>query len=147
MEKFQKISLFLLRVALGLLFFYSGISKVLNPEWSAYGFLVNASTFQGLYAWFAQPEILPVIDFVNQWALLLLGVSLVFGVFVRWSSFLGIFLMLLYYFPNMSFPFVGEHAFIVDEHIVYILVLVVFIAFKVGRIWGLDGFIFKKGKS
>ena len=138
MTKFQKISMFVLRLGLGFLMFYAGISKVLTPDWSAVGYLGNAQTFTGFYEWFTQPSILPVIDFMNQWGLLLLGVSLILGAFVTLSSSLGILLMVLYYFPTMDFPYVNTHYFLVDYHIVYILILVMFIAFKVGRIWGLD---------
>ena len=45
--------------------------------------------------------------------------------------------MLLYYFPAVEFPFVG-HGFIVDEHIVYALILLFFAAIRAGRIWGLE---------
>ena len=39
---FQKISLFFLRVFLGGLFFYAGITKVLDPSWTAAGYLKGA---------------------------------------------------------------------------------------------------------
>ena len=144
MSKFQKTTMFLLRVALGCLMFYAGISKVLNPEWSAAGFLNGAETFQGFYSWLATGSVLPIVDFVNQWALVLLGLSLIFGIFVSLSSYLGSILMLLYYFPGLNFPYV-EHAFIVEEHIIYIFVMLGFAANKAGRTWGLDAWLAEKG--
>ncbi len=137
MSKFQKVSLVLLRVAVGWLMFYAGITKVLNSEWSAEGYLKGAKTFTGLYNWFASPEILPVINFINEWGLTLLGISLILGLFVRLSSVLGALLMLLYYFPVLTFPYVG-HGFLVDEHIIYVLMLVFFAAIGAGRYYGLD---------
>ena len=80
MTQFQKISLFLLRVSLGWMFFYAGITKVINPAWSAEGYLNGAKTFAGFYHWLASPGILPVTNFVNEWGLTLLGVSLVLGI-------------------------------------------------------------------
>ena len=41
----QKFFLFLLRVSAGWMFFYAGITKVLNPQWSAEGYLKGAKSF------------------------------------------------------------------------------------------------------
>src|SRR3989344_8616964 len=117
----RRLSLFLLRISLGWLFFYAGITKVVNPEWSAAGYLQGAKTFTGLYQWLAQPGIIPVINFINEWGLLLLGVALILGIFVRLGAVLGVLLMLLYYFPVLDFPYIGKTAYLVDEHIVYAL--------------------------
>lgn len=138
MIKFSKLSLFLLRIAMGWFFFYSGITKILNPEWSAAGFLTHANTFPELFAWFASPGILPFVNFANEWGLTLLGISLILGVFVRLSSLFGAILMILYYLPVLTFPYIGEQAYIVDEHIIYALVLLFFVGIKAGRVWGLD---------
>lgn len=146
MKNFPKITLFLLRISMGWLMFYAGITKILNPDWSALGYLENAQTFEGFYMWLTQPGILPIINFVNEWALLLLGVSLILGIFVRISSLLGAALMLLYYFPGLTFPYIEPHSFIVNEHIIYILVMLVFAGTKAGRIWSLDAWLAKKSK-
>ncbi|MDP3999793.1 MAG: DoxX family protein [bacterium] len=138
MTKFEKVSLFLLRVGMGWLMFYAGITKVLDPTWSAAGYLVNAKTFTGLFQWFAQPGILPVVNFINEWGLTLLGVSLILGVFVRLSSILGAALMMLYYFPVLTFPYILPHSFIVDEHIIYALALLYLAAVRAGRSYGLE---------
>ncbi|MBI4250380.1 DoxX family membrane protein [Candidatus Uhrbacteria bacterium] len=138
MTSFAKISLFLLRLGVGWFMLYAGITKVLNPEWSAAGYLKGAKTFAGLYQWFAQPDILPIINFINEWGLTLLGVSLLLGIFVRLSSVLGAVLMLLYYFPVLQFPIIPPHSYIVDDHIINALVLVVLASMQAGRVWGLD---------
>ena len=138
MTKFQKISLFLLRVSMGWLMFYAGITKVFNPEWSAAGYLNGAKTFVGFYQWLASPGILPLVNFVNEWGLTLLGVSLILGIGVRLSSILGATLMLLYYFPIFDFPYPNSHSFLIDEHIIYTLVLLLFAGLRAGRVWGLE---------
>lgn len=137
----QKLALFLTRISLGWLFFYSGIIKVMGPQWSAAGFLKGAKTFAAFYQWLAQPAIIPAVNFVNAWGLTLLGVSLILGVFVRFSSVLGALLMLLYYFPNLVFPYPNTNAYIVDQHIIYIFVLLFFSAVRAGRTWGLDSLL------
>lgn len=138
MTQFQKISLFLLRILIGWLMFYAGITKVLNPEWSAEGYLKGAKTFASFYEWLTGPGILPVVNFVNEWGLTLLGISLILGIGVRLSSFLGAVLMLLYYFPILDFPYPSTHSFIVDEHIIYAAALLFLAALRAGRTWGLE---------
>lgn len=134
----QKSILVLLRISLGALFLYAGMTKVLDPNWTAAGYLAGAKSFVGLYHWLAQPGIIPYIDFVNKWGLTLLGVSLILGVWVRLSSVLGALLMALYYLPQ-DFPFPNKNSFIVDEHVIYALALLFFAAVRAGRTWGLDG--------
>lgn len=142
-----KVSIFILRISMGWLFFYAGITKVLDPEWSAAGYLKGAKTFSGFYLWLTSADLVSFISFINQWSLTLLGISLLLGIFVRLSSSLGSILMLSYYFPGLEFPLVGTHSYIVDEHIIYILVLSLFVVFKAGRIWGIDGWLVSKFPS
>ena len=137
MSKIQQYSLTVLRVVLGWMFFYAGITKVLNPEWSAEGYLKGAKLFTGFYAWLASPAMLPFTNFMNEWGLTLLGVALITGVGVKCASKLGIALMVLYYLPILDGFYPNAHAFIVDEHIIYIAGLWVLMAFKAGSIYTL----------
>lgn len=123
----------LLRLVLGLLFFFAGWSKLTTEGWTAAGFLQNAT---GPFAsWFQSLAGSGIVDVLNMWGLTLIGVALVLGLLVRTASFFGIVLMLLYYFAD----FVGNtaHGFI-DEHIVIIAVLVFFLFGGFGHVWGLD---------
>lgn len=81
---------------------------------------------------------LPLVDFLNEWGLTLIGVSLTLGIAVRLSGTLGAFLMLLYYFPVLTFPTIGEHAYLVDDHIIYAAALLVLASMRAGRAWGLE---------
>src|SRR3989338_1472306 len=130
MTQNQKITLFLLRISMGWLMFYAGLTKIIDPGWSAAGYLNSAKTFPALYKWFASAEVLPLVNFVNEWGLTLLGVSLILGIGVRLASVLGAALMLMYYFPVLQFPVIPPHSYIVDDHIIYALVLVYFAAVK-----------------
>jgi len=138
---FKKVSLVLLRVSLGWLFLYAGVTKILNPDWSSAGYLANANTFPRLFRWFALPSNIGWVNFVNEWGLTLIGILLVLGLFIRWSSVAGIVLMVLYWLPVLSFPYAGEHSYIIDEHIVYILAFLVLMAFHAGRYWGFDRYL------
>lgn len=126
---FKKFSLFLLRLGMGIVFFWAGWVKVLNPEWSAAGYLKGAKFFQGFYAWFLDPSILPTVNFFNKWGLTLIGIALILGIFVRFASFFGIALMVLYFFP--VFP---QATGWVDEHVIYSLVFLVFMAYGAGEV-------------
>lgn len=141
MNKFQKVTIFLSRVALGWLLFYAGITKVIDPNWSAAGYLNSAKTFPGLYHWFAGVKNIGLVNFVNEWGLTLIGISLILGFFVRWASLGGILLMILYYIPVLQFPYIGQHSLLVDEHIMYILIMAILFSSQAGRIWGLDGLL------
>jgi len=136
-----RVTLLLTRLALGILFFYAGITKVLDSTWSAAGYIGGAKTFAGFYQLFLNPAVLPIVNFLNAWGLTILGVSLILGLFVRLSSSLGIVLMLLYYFAAGPFPYPNAHALLIDEHIIYALLLLFFFSVRAGRYWGMDQFL------
>ena len=138
MTSFQKFFLFLSRITVGWMFFYAGITKVLDPQWSAEGYLKGAKAFTWFFQMLLDPSILPIINFMNKWGLTFLGISLILGLFVRFSSLLGVLLMALYYIA-LGFPYPNPHSYIVDEHIIYISILLFFAAVKAGRFFGLDG--------
>lgn len=112
-----------LRLLLGWFMFFAGLEKVLNPTWTAQGFLSNAKTFPDFYAWFALPMNTWWVDPLNAWGIMLVGVALLLGVSVRIASWAGFLLMILYYFPQNIFPSV-PHGYIVEEHIIYAAVFV-----------------------
>ncbi|MBI3088709.1 MAG: DoxX family protein [Candidatus Colwellbacteria bacterium] len=138
MTGFAKVSLFLLRVGIGWLFFYAGITKVLDSAWSAEKYLVGAKTFPGFYQWLASPGVLPMTNLLNEWGLTLIGAALILGIFVRLASLAGVVVMLLYYFPALAFPYPNPHSYIVDEHIIYALALLVLSTSRAGKVWGLE---------
>ncbi len=138
MSKIQGISLFLLRVVMGWFYFYAGITKVLNPAWTSAGYVKGAASATWFYQWLLNPQILTVVDFMVKWGLTLLGISLILGLFVRLSSYLGALLMFLLYLPVLKFPLVGPHAYIIDDHIIYIAALFVLAQFRAGHVWGLE---------
>ena len=118
MNKNIVLSSVALRLLLGWFMFFAGIEKVLDPAWTAQGFLLNAKTFPALYAWLGASANSWWIDPLNAWAITLIGVALVLGIGIRAASWGGVLLMILYYFPQYVFPAV-PHGFIVDSHIIY----------------------------
>ncbi len=136
-ETWVGYSLLSLRLIMGWVFFYAGVTKVLNPEWSAEGFLLNAvpeaNPLTGFWTALAT-DWLWLVDPLNAWGLTLVGAALILGVAVRWSAFWGAVMMVFYWLA--SFPL--EHAILIDDHLVYALLLFGLGAFGAGRILGLD---------
>jgi thiosulfate dehydrogenase (quinone) large subunit len=139
----QAFSLLFLRVALGWMMFYAGITKVFDPAWSPFGYLSRAKTFPEFYALFLDPGVLPIVTFLNAWGLTLIGLALLLGLGVRIASGFAILMMALYYFPVLSFPYIGENSFIIEAHIIYAAGFLVLIAFKAGRVWSLGAVLRK----
>lgn len=136
MTLFQKIALTSLRIVLGWFFFYAGITKIMNPAWTAAGYIKGAQTFSFLYQALLHPTVLTIINHLVAWGLTLIGISLIIGCLVRISAWSGIALMFLFYFPILQFPYPDAHSFIVDQHIIYSFALLVLLAFKAEQVWG-----------
>jgi thiosulfate dehydrogenase [quinone] large subunit len=92
--------------------------------------------------WFGQPTIAPYVSFLVEWGHTLIGLSLLTGCLVRFSSPFGILLLATYYFGHMDWPYIENRSnFIVDYHIVYIGVLLYLMQKRAGYLWGLDGLL------
>ncbi len=141
MERTITLSVFLLRIGLAIIFLYSSISKIMDPHWSAAPYLAQAQTFPALYQWFAAPERIGLVNGLNEWGQFLIGLALLLGAGVRIASIGGILMMLLYYFPILHFPYVGQNYFIVDEHIMFILIFIFFLQVQASDYLGFGGFV------
>ena len=118
--------------------FFAGIEKVLDPAWTAQGFLLSAKTFPAFYAWFAEPVNSWWIDPLNAWGIALVGVALLLGVAVRPAAWAGAVLMIVYYFPHNVFPQV-PHGFIVEEHVIYAAAFILVAFLPAAQRFGLSG--------
>ena len=145
MTNWQKTTLLLLRLALGWVFLYAGLTKVLSPDWTAAGYLKGAKTFTDLYQWFAADANIGWVSFLNQWGQVLIGAAMILGIGVRIASWGGALMMLLYYFPVLVFPKIGANSYLVDEHIIYALVFLVFGALGSQSTWGVSAWLKSKG--
>lgn len=151
----KKLFITLLRMAIGWHFLYEGISKLFITNWSAYPFLANTSGFlSGFYHWLtASPALMKVVDLMNIYGLIFIGIALFIGLFVRYAAIGGALLLTLYYFAYPPFgPSLfgsGEgHLFIVNKLFIEAAVLVFFaflsdVGFGVGAL----RFIPRKKKS
>lgn len=142
----QKTFLFLLRIAVGWHMLYEGIVKLLMPGWSAAEYLsLSRWIFAPIFGWMAStPSVLAIVNFLNIWGLILIGLALMLGIFTRFAALAGALLIGLYYVSNP--PFVGldfgppteGHYLVVNKNLIEIFALGVLAMFHTGYIWGLD---------
>ncbi len=105
----QKTALVILRVLIGWHFLYEGVAKLMKGNWSAAGYLSQSRGFMApVYQWIADtPSVLAVVNQMNIWGLIAIGLGLMLGCLTRWAAYAGILLIMLYYFANP--PFVGYY--------------------------------------
>jgi thiosulfate dehydrogenase [quinone] large subunit len=106
-RKWQQGALLALRILIGWHFLYEGLHKLIHPEWSALGFLANSQwIFSGVAEWIiSNPGVLNIVDTMNTWGLIAIGLGLILGLFTKIASLAGCILLLLYYIFNP--PFIG----------------------------------------
>ncbi len=148
----QLSSLVALRMLIGWHFFYEGLAKLLNPYWTSAGYLSESKWwFSDLFiSLAASPGTLGVIDFLNSWGLVAIGLGLMLGALTRAATIAGMVLLFLYYIAAP--PFVGyvyampaEGAYlIVNKVLIELAAMFVLLAFPTSTIFGLDRLIFWK---
>jgi len=132
-----------LRIAMGWVLFQGGLTKLLDPTWTAAGFLNNAIP-QGnpLMGFFSSMAGAPLIDILVQWGLTLTGLGLLLGAFVRWNAFWGAFMMLMFWLASLEGGLAQglplANGWVVDDHMIYIFLLFGLGALGAGRVLGID---------
>ena len=154
----KRIIYTLLRVSIGWHFLYEGISKLFIPGWSAENFLVNSTgPLSVLYHNLASsPSLLKIVDLLNIYGLILIGIGLFIGLWVRIASIAGITLLTLYYFayPPIGASLLGNtegHVFIVNKIFIEAAALL-YLVISNTKGYGLDNLpfsriLYKKGKE
>lgn len=135
----------ILRIAIGWHFLYEGLTKLFDPAWSAAGFLQSATgPLSGLFQAVGNSELITIINVLNTWALILIGLGLFLGFFTRIAQLAGIILLFTYYLshpPVFTEPgFAREGAyFIISKDLLEIIALGVLMFFPTGKFLGIDG--------
>lgn len=136
----------ILRVVIGWHLLYEGLTKLLNPDWTAAGYLGSATgPLSGMFqAMAANESVLMVVNILNTWGLILIGLGLFLGIFTRIAQGAGIVLLLLYYlshppiFTEPGFFREGSY-FIISKDFLEMVALVVLMFFPTGQFLGMDG--------
>ena len=126
-----------IRILIGWHFLYEGLAKLFASNWTSAGYLLQSQwLFSGFFHWIAEsPQILNIVNMINIWGLILIGLGLFFGFLTRWASLAGFLLLLLYFIANPPFVgFVSEyttegHYLIVNKNLIelFMLLLLAFV--------------------
>jgi uncharacterized membrane protein YphA (DoxX/SURF4 family) len=149
--------LVLLRIAIGWHFLFEGLAKLFTPGWTSADYLATSRwIFAPVFHWIAEtPSVLMTVDIINIWALILIGLFLMLGLFTRVSAIAGMVLLFLYYVAHPPFvrldfglPTEGNYM-IIDKNFIEFLALGVLAFIPTGRFFGLDSLLgfFRKKES
>jgi uncharacterized membrane protein YphA (DoxX/SURF4 family) len=146
MSKYQQLAIFVIRVAIGWHFLFEGLTKLFTPGWSSASYLETSKwLLSGVFHWIASnPAVLGVVDVVNIWAQIIIGLLLMLGLFTRPAIVAGMLLLVLYYVANPPFVSYGfgppreGHYLLVDRNLIEFLTLGLLLLFPSGQYFGLD---------
>jgi uncharacterized membrane protein YphA (DoxX/SURF4 family)/plasmid maintenance system antidote protein VapI len=96
----------ILRIVIGWHFLYEGISKLIEGGWTSAGYLAGSRwIFGSLFHWMAvHPGIISVVDFINIWGMILIGLGLILGLFTRLAGIAGSVMLLFYFIAYPPVP-------------------------------------------
>jgi thiosulfate dehydrogenase [quinone] large subunit len=142
------------RVLIGWYCLYEGVSKLMNPNWSSFAFLIDSKGwFAGIFQSMASSSaLLNVIDFMNVWGLIAIGLGLILGLLTQVATVSGIVLIGLYWLShpaliNVKYMLAGtDNTMWVDKNLIFIFLLVILLVFPTGKEIGIDRILFNRKK-
>lgn len=148
-SKTQLTFLVVLRIFIGWHFLYEGITKVINPNWTSMGYLLDSGgPFKGLFTWMAgNPGLVQVVDFLNVWGLVAIGLGLILGLLTRYALFGGIVLLAFYYLSHpplvgVTYAMPSEGSYLlINKTLIEMAAMFVLLYFPTWRDFGIDGLI------
>src|SRR5262249_52861275 len=154
LSRLQRVTIVLLRTAIGWHFLYGGIYKLMLPRWpragdpvatwSAAGYLKAASgPLAGVFHALAQSRALGTIDAALPIALVAIGASLIAGLFTQAGCAGAMALLTAFYLsaiPTTGSPQAGAEGtyLLVSKNLVELIAVAVVFAPHTGQIAGLD---------
>lgn len=146
---FQSIILVGLRLAIGWHILYEGIAKLMNPQWTSAGYLSESQwVLSGFANWIlSNNTVLNIVDFLNTWGLIAIGLSLIIGFFSRIAAVAGGLLIFVYYLNSppitgieYTMPSEGNNL-IVNKTLIQAIATLLLAVFPTSKIFGLDAFV------
>jgi len=158
LTSFQQFALVTLRMVIGWHFLYEAYFKITSPAWSpagsgpmspwtSAGYLKGASgPLAFIFQKMVDRGLTPWLDRSVKVALLLIGLSLLLGLFTRIGAVGALFFLSLFYLlyvPTMGVPQPNAEGtyLIVNKTLIEAIAVVVLLAFNTGKIAGLDLFL------
>lgn len=151
-SKAQITWLIMLRLFIGWHFMYEGMVKILNPKWTSLPYLLDSKgPLSSFFIQMTQNDSLMVlVNYVNEYALLLVGLGLTLGCLFRLSAVGGMILLAMYTLSHPSFvgasymmPFEGSYLWI-DKNLVELAGLGLLCTFPTSHIIGFDRVVGRK---
>ncbi len=138
-----------LRVIIGWHFLYEGLTKLINPDWSSIGFLLDSKGpfAEFFYSLANNPGVLNTVDFLNVYGLIAIGLGLILGAFSRVALIGGMILLAFYYLSHpplvgVSFAAPAEGKYLwINKNLIELFALAVLYVFPTSKIIGLDRLI------
>lgn len=143
------IFLLTLRFAIGWHVLYEGISKMMNPQWTSANFLQESQgILLGFSSWIlSNSSLLSIVDFLNVWGLILIGLGLIFGFLFKPAAIAGSVLIFIYYLSvpplvgyEYTLPSDGSNL-VINRTLIEAVALYGLVLFPTNKVFGLDYFI------
>ena len=136
----------IIRIVIGWHFLYEGVTKLITTGWSSAPYLAGSRwIFAPIFHSMAESTgIIAVVDFLNVWGMIFVGLGLILGLLTRWAS-VGGAVMLLFYFVayppipgyTVGVPVEGSYLW-VNKTLIEFFVLLVFAFLSTDYHYSLD---------
>lgn len=141
-KNIQTTVLIILRLILGYHFLFEGIDKLFSVNWSSAGFLLQTNWLLSdfFHTLANDPTLLRLVDALNIWGQILIGLGLIIGLFSTVAAWAGAFLLFIYYIAIP--PFIESFLFI-DKNLIELFAFIIIAIFPTSHILGVDRIVKK----
>lgn len=144
-EHWVGYSLLAMRVGIGWILLQGGLQKLLNPSWTAAGYLSNVpagNPFVSVWSMMAAEPFVGIVNILVIAGLIFTGIGIMLGAFTRLNAFFASLMMMLFWASSLEGGLLQglpvAHGWVVDSHIVYTILIIATAEFGAGRLLGLD---------
>lgn len=148
-----KNSIILLRIFIGWHFLYEGIIKLYSSDWTSYGYLASSQgPLKSIFRAMTHEAVLSWVDNLNILALIVVGLTLILGLFEKLGAVIAIGLLAMYYLVHPSFPWLeqvnveGSYWF-VNKNLIELVACMVIYNFPTSKYFGLARFFDRDKKN
>jgi uncharacterized membrane protein YphA (DoxX/SURF4 family) len=132
--KASQYLMLLLRIATGWVIAYDGLSKFTSSTWSFVSVIKGSHIAPQFYNQLALEPYLSVLSQFYPIALIIAGLMILTGLWIRIGGGLAIVLLVLSYLPGVDFPLSAN---LINTQVIHALVIGVLLAVHADNFWGL----------
>ena len=143
----NQFSVIVMRVFIGWHFFYEGIIKAYNSDWSAKAYLMNSEgLLKEFFQWLGSDNLIGIVDMTNIGVLLFVGLTLILGIFEKPAALIGALLLLLYTLAYPPFPWLNQglvegNYWLINKNLIELAALLVIYQTTTGHIFGIESIL------